>query len=338
MDALLSRLGYQALNMAMRSGIALTSTYAITQCSRLMKKVDDKNILADLRKLRKQLDSKITVDLIEFKSGRGNAFLESAVPLARALHADITSLGKDLEEAAAAAERSHNDTTPDQQYQQFKQVVADIKDLLARIDRDIPLLHMAITASGETTPTRASDAENPNRSWSLPGHLDPEWLAFEVFIDDDEADEEASSDSSIVNDETERSPNSNDELYPKPRIAQDRSSIDAKLLEQLKTISVGSSPSSTREIQTQQSARNFVARSPFGAITTSLSLMEMLIRLTSLQEFQQASHLSIDDHILTFFLEETSTTGLDREERWTARNEAKRRVGFDPYTDTPTKS
>jgi len=82
---------------------------------------------------------------------------------------------------------------------------------------------------------------------------------------------------------------------------------------------------------------NFMARSPFGAVTSSLSLMEMLIRLTSLQEFQQAAHLSIPDHILTFFLEETSTTGLQGEARWKARNEAKRRVGFDPYTDTPTK-
>ena len=85
------------------------------------------------------------------------------------------------------------------------------------------------------------------------------------------------------------------------------------------------------------SERALVARSPFGAITTSLSLMEMLIRLTSLQEFQQDSHLSIPDHILTFFLEETSTTGLTGVEKWSVRNEAKRRVGFDPYADTPTR-
>lgn len=61
MDALLARIGYQALNMAMRSGIAITSTYAISQCSRLMKKVDDKDILDDLRKLQEQLNSKIKV-------------------------------------------------------------------------------------------------------------------------------------------------------------------------------------------------------------------------------------------------------------------------------------
>ena len=60
----------------------------------------------------------------------------------------------------------------------------------------------------------------------------------------------------------------------------------------------------------------------------------MLIRLTSLQEFQQTPHLAIPDHILMFFLEETSTTGLQGEAHWRMRSEAKRRMGFDPYTDT----
>jgi hypothetical protein len=49
--------------------------------------------------------------------------------------------------------------------------------------------------------------------------------------------------------------------------------------------------------------------SPFGPVRTSLSLLEMLIRLTALQQFQQASHLAIPDELLTFFLEESSTTG-----------------------------
>ncbi|KAG7119215.1 Ran-specific GTPase-activating protein 30 like [Verticillium longisporum] len=73
MDALLSRLGYQALNMAMRSGLALTSTYAVSQCSRLMKRIDDKTIRTDLKRLQTQLNSKIKVvspaiDLIEFNT------------------------------------------------------------------------------------------------------------------------------------------------------------------------------------------------------------------------------------------------------------------------------
>lgn len=61
MDALLAKLGVQAVNYAIRSGIALTSTFAIQQCSRLMKTVDDKGIYMDLKALQKLLDSKIKV-------------------------------------------------------------------------------------------------------------------------------------------------------------------------------------------------------------------------------------------------------------------------------------
>lgn len=63
MDALLAKLGAQAMNMAIRSGIALTSTYAFSQCSRLMKTVDDRTVRSDIKKLQKRLDSKIKARL-----------------------------------------------------------------------------------------------------------------------------------------------------------------------------------------------------------------------------------------------------------------------------------
>lgn len=72
MDALLARLGAQAFNMAVRSGLALTSTYALGQCSRLLKTVDDRSARTELKALQFKLDSKIkilspVIDLIEFK-------------------------------------------------------------------------------------------------------------------------------------------------------------------------------------------------------------------------------------------------------------------------------
>lgn len=72
MDVLLARLGAQAMNMALRSGLALTSTYAIGQCSRLLKTVDDRKVRSELKLLQEQLNSKIkilspVIDLIEFK-------------------------------------------------------------------------------------------------------------------------------------------------------------------------------------------------------------------------------------------------------------------------------
>lgn len=61
MDEFLAAVGVQAMRYAIRSGIALTSSYAINQCSRLLKAVDDKGLHSELRILQKHLDSKIKV-------------------------------------------------------------------------------------------------------------------------------------------------------------------------------------------------------------------------------------------------------------------------------------
>lgn len=175
----------------------------------------------------------------------------------------------------------------------------------------------------------------------LPPHLDPEWLAFEVFAEDDDCDSSGTEDDESEDDNEKPIPT----IKPGRPTPTQRSSLDKTLLTQLKNLSTtdvasrSGNPTSSQRIETSEFQRdaNFMARSPFSSVVSSLSLMEMMMRLTSLQEFQQATHMSIPDYILTFFLEETSTTGLKGEERWKARNEAKRRVGFDPYTDTPTK-
>ncbi|KAL2689879.1 hypothetical protein Neosp_003942 [[Neocosmospora] mangrovei] len=612
MDDFLAAVGVQAMKYAIRSGITLTSTYALGQCSRLLKSVEGRAIYAELKSLQSTLDSKIkiispAIDLIEFKSGRGNLFLESATPLAKSLHKEIVSLGRRIEAATTLSSDSDSDgaqsKSPPISQDDLLAIVTSIKALLERIDRDIPLLQLAITASGESLstslptgispsrllqastllivgdtqfaqdPTRpvqigpaftlslymlflghastltpqsatgttisngtlassssaqslndnrvyglgegdrkplwqevlhkarvricrtrrdfffdsrtgyhagclaslptpvssensweyayhleiiedlddgrlhddeqdtrsyddipkagiresipvhelskifytdtgrilnigsatdseqrpvlllkrdtratpskpdvegiagfiedsgdcvkstmieARDAEddqadvdrqllqesrdsstNPKKAapirehskWKFPAHLDPEWIALEVFEEDDEEaaedDDDASLDSGTMGKQ---------ETPPRQGTPRDRRSLDSRVVDQIKRLSLsGPEQSSSLQPVTAAETENFVARSPFGAITTSLSLMEMLIRLASLQEFQQASHLSIPDHILTFFLEETSTTGLVGETQWRARSEAKRRMGFDPYTDTPTK-
>jgi hypothetical protein len=178
----------------------------------------------------------------------------------------------------------------------------------------------------------------------LPPHLDPEWLAFEVFSEDNSCESEDSEDESPEDSEDEQIAAT---IKAKRPAASHNPSLDANLVAQIKTLSI-QNPTGLTEIPSKQASKELekldarreeqlVARSPFSSITSSLSLMEMLIRLTTLQEFQQAAHLSIPDHILSFFLEETSTTGLKGDARWRMRNEAERRVGFDPYTDTPTK-
>ncbi|KAL6875213.1 Ran-binding domain-containing protein [Trichoderma novae-zelandiae] len=615
MDDFLAAVGVQAMRYAIRSGIALTSSYAIGQCSRLLKAVDDKSLHSELRTLQKRLDSKIKVispaiDLVEFKSGRGNVFLESALPLAKSLHQQIVSLGRRVEATAAVEEHSHRSgaSPPNKAASQeaLERVIRDLKDLLAEIDRDIPLLQLAISASGESlstslpagiSPSRLLQAstlliigdtqfaQDPRRSvqigpsftlstymlflghasvssmpqdgktqpaagdghqqrsseradakaqrsayglgdhdrkplWqeaihkarvrlcrsacspaieegpdqeqkhnnvapdgsvyyayhleivedlddgrahegtgapqpfngvseagirelipihqlskifytdtgrilnigdgaeggnnpvlllkrdikaprlrrpgydmsgemhsgasnhtqqepneyqqadvdrqlfgefgesggsesagdscatALPKHLDPEWIAFEVFEEDDERSDASSNAGSDAESSDEADEHGSSPAKTPSRLP---AAMDSSLVSQIKNLSVqptsssGLTPSRSdttigRPLQdlavdSAREAQAFVSRSPFGAITTSLSLIEMLVRLAGLQEFQQASHLSIPDHILTFFLEETSTTGLTGEAMWRQRSDTKQRVGFDPYTD-----
>ncbi|OLN95967.1 Ran-specific GTPase-activating protein 30 [Colletotrichum chlorophyti] len=646
MDALLARLGAQAMNMAIRSGIALTSTYAFSQCSRLMKTVDDRAVRSELKKLQRILECKIkivspVIDLIVFKSGRGNAFLESALPLAKSLHQDIVALGRRLEQAAAAAEVSRRSIDADRHLTELRAIIKDMKDLLNRINDDIGILHTAITSSGESlnpskypsvspsrmmqastfltfgdsqyatrpsgpvqigpvftlslymlflghatipaetgrghqeppqtlrVPQQALSAENvepyglregerrplwqevihkarvrlcrtpmdyvfdanegfrpgaaavqdlnahesqsfwssaygteqhneyayhleviedlddgrahdnlhaetspydniqhagiresipihqiakifyadtgrilnigddggidnnpvlllkrdilakppketveamiasgddsmfrtpseagssvdseeeqddidrqlreesaaldtleemaklpagPPSKKQFPAHLDPEWIALEVFEEKyDDEDSDTDEEDAVEADPAGISDRRAMEFTPISATSSSRAdsqrartTLDSRLVAQIQSMSLQSTPpngdmrpqpplrhfSQDLAKHPMDNAESFVARSPFSAVTTSLSLMEMLIRLTSLQEFQQASHLTIPDHILNFFLVETSTTGLKGVEGLRARTEAKRRVGFDPYTDTPSK-
>ena len=167
-------------------------------------------------------------------------------------------------------------------------------------------------------------------TWRFPPNLDPEWLALEVYTEQE--GESSSDDEQELNDDSayvSHRPSSSGE-------GANHASLVARLAD-LKIDSKSSSPTSPSPRQFTSSASP--KPSPFGPIRSSLSLLEMLIRLTALQQFQQASHLSIPDELLTFFLEESSTTGAggDGDERRRTRREARRKVGFDPYDESPMK-
>lgn len=223
----------------------------------------------------------------------------------------------------------------------------DIQDMSSVTSDEQDAIDRQIWGESEIPNIEIEENNEPQHPFALhlPPHLDPEWFALEVFLDDEEDDDESDSQDGIEDGYDDK--NAVPAIKASRPPPSPRPSLDANIVKQMKNLSttdltgrsITSRPSRTLDKPTNQTQRdaNFMARSPFGSVTSSLSLMEMLIRLTSLQEFQQAAHLSIPDYILSFFLEETSTTGLQGEARWNARNEAKRRVGFDPYTDTPTK-
>jgi hypothetical protein len=155
--------------------------------------------------------------------------------------------------------------------------------------------------------------------WRLPPGLDPEWVAFEVHQEEDKDDDETD-----VDDE-EETPSTRDATSHMANLKLDDQKIPS-------TQQVSFSSSHDLSAST--------ASNPlFNYIRTSLSLLETLLRLTSLQQFQQQSHLSITDELLNFFLEESSSTGAggDEQHRQRVRAEARRKVGWDPYDESPLK-
>lgn len=177
-------------------------------------------------------------------------------------------------------------------------------------------------------------------AWCFPPDLDPEWLALEVYIEEpdssSEDDQEPTDDSAYA---SHRPSSSSEEPNPS-------SEELAAGLAGLNLSSPSASPSPAQlinspSLQPTPNPRlsSNVPPSPYGFVRSSLSLLEMLIRLTALQQFQQASHLTIPDELLTFFLEESSTTGAggDADNRRRTRRDARRKVGFDPYDESPVK-
>ncbi|PYI12736.1 RanGTP-binding protein [Aspergillus sclerotiicarbonarius CBS 121057] len=176
-------------------------------------------------------------------------------------------------------------------------------------------------------PTHASYHKSSiPEEWRLPKDLDPEWIAFEVYNEEESSDSESEAED--------------------PKSPSDEGSIDPEMMAKLSLHSDKSAtptPSrrhrGTSHFSSQRISTATVENPHFSNIRTSLSLLETLLRLTSLQQFQQQSHLSISDELLNFFLEESSTTGAggDEQHRQRLRTDARRRVGWDPYDESPVK-
>ncbi|KAH8427598.1 RanGTP-binding protein [Aspergillus melleus] len=172
MDAFLARLTQQATNYAIRSGIAITAKYAISQSGRLLKNVDNSEEKDELHTLQQRLESKIQVispaiDMIELIAARGNTSLESAVSLTKALRWDIQALGQRLANAAASEEQfrkgSKSTASRTQNDAEIKLIIKDIRKLLIRIEDAVPLMNLAITTSGAKLSTNLPSSISPSR-------------------------------------------------------------------------------------------------------------------------------------------------------------------------------
>ncbi|KAH8666301.1 RanGTP-binding protein-domain-containing protein [Xylariales sp. PMI_506] len=203
---------------------------------------------------------------------------------------------------------------------------------------------------------------NKCSQWSIPQNLDPEWLALEVFTGDEPQEGSAADE-----DETDVLPDDSDCQSAISRNQMPQTpvpTINNNLVNQLHRMSIASNhslssttssylqtpgpdswePTETKSIISDELSQRpaplsptLIERSPFSAIKTSLSLLEMLLRLASLQEFEQTTHLAIPDHVLRFYLEQSgSDSDLRGQKRgWAGHGDAQgsSKVGFDPSTD-----
>ena len=171
---------------------------------------------------------------------------------------------------------------------------------------------------------RSSKIIHPSDPWRLPPDLDPEWIAFEVYTEAEESDVESDSESASS----------------KPAHPSRTPSLEPTMTSALSALNFNTPPPSSPSppASVPQKQQSYPPALP--PIRTSLSLLETLLRLLSLQQFEQQPHLSISDEMLAFFLSESATTGAannDAQERKRLREEARRRVGFDPYDESPVK-
>ncbi|KAN0077651.1 RanGTP-binding domain containing protein [Elaphomyces granulatus] len=171
MEVFLTKLTQQAINYAIRSGIAVTASYAVQQSSRLLKNVKGAE-REELLVLQERLQSKIKVispaiDMIELIAARGNTSLESAVSITKALRFNIQSLAQQLEKAAAAEELRRKDEISSKSREQsdveIKFIIEEIKKLLYRIEDAVPLMNLAISTSGASLSTSLPATVSPSR-------------------------------------------------------------------------------------------------------------------------------------------------------------------------------
>lgn len=208
--------------------------------------------------------------------------------------------------------------------------VGDDHDEQAQLNAQILRESTPIPEVIEVQEVKEEPGASPYPHWRLPRDLDPEWMAFEVYNEEPDSEDE----SEIPPTEPEASesrPNSSRQPSSIPTLASALSNLN---ISSPSPASSPSGPNGTLYASPKQSSLTLK-----GPIKTSLSLLEMLVRLTALQQFRQDSHLTAPDELLNFFLEDSATTGAGANAacRRRIRHDARRRVGFDPYDESPIK-
>jgi hypothetical protein len=155
------------------------------------------------------------------------------------------------------------------------------------------------------------EPESSTDRHDLPRHLDPEWLAFEIYTDT--PDDASSATISPVSSAASSRPGS-----PVPKNNTTSSPAPTALTTALQSLSL-TGGASVRQV----------------AVRSDLSILECLLRLTILQNYQQMQHTAVHDELLNLFLSD-ALWGGSKEERKQEREMTRHKLGFDPFEATAT--
>ncbi|KAI5849891.1 RanGTP-binding protein-domain-containing protein [Tricharina praecox] len=169
MEIFLNKVSQQAVSFAIRSGIIVTSQFAIRQCGRYISSIKGKD-RKELQRLQERLETKIkivspAIDLVEILSARGNTSLESALTLTKDIRHGIEKLGKRME--ALSDQNAKRRTNPEE----VKGVMEDIKSLLMKIEEAVPFISLAVTTSGVNISASIPQNVSPSRLLQASGML-----------------------------------------------------------------------------------------------------------------------------------------------------------------------
>ena len=150
-----------------------------------------------------------------------------------------------------------------------------------------------------------------SQAWRLPSNLDSEWIAFEVYNDENNSDSDHDDFDTPSTDTPPSRAERSRYTSPEPAIASALSKLT------LRSETAPPSPNRNSHLSPDPLPLNAVLQlSPNKrnqpVIKTSLSLLEMLTKLAALQQFRQESHLAIEDELLNFFLEEIGPAVYNR--------------------------
>ena len=179
----------------------------------------------------------------------------------------------------------------------------------------------AVHAAPPTSPLSPTSPPAAAAAADLPKHLDSEWLAFEIFSDQPASGASSATVSAASSAASSRPATPIPDSSPPPEPGNPGSVGPAlhSLGPALQNLSLAA-------------GTPLVARR--AAVRSDLSILECLLRLTILQNFQQAQHTTVHDELLNLFLSD-AVWGGSKEERRLEREQARSKLGFDPFEATP---